>query len=56
MSNGRGGIFRYLAGCVLIFIGVIFLLQRLGIIDELTWSFWPVVLILIGIYIIFRRR
>lgn len=56
MSERRGGIFRYLAGGTLIFVGVIIMLQKLEIIDELTWAFWPVVLILVGIIIIARRR
>ena len=56
MSNHRGGWFRYVAGGALVVVGVVFLLQKLDIVDTLAWSFWPVVLILIGIAIIARRR
>lgn len=56
MSNHQSGWFRYLIGGGLIFIGIVILLQKLDIIGELAWSFWPVVLILIGVAILAKRR
>jgi hypothetical protein len=56
MSERRGGSFRYLAGGTMIIVGVLIMLQKLAVIDELTWAFWPVVLILLGIIILARGR
>ena len=56
MSNHRSGWFRYMAGSALVFFGIVLLLQKLNIIDELAWSFWPVVLIVVGIAIIVKRH
>ncbi|HKK20576.1 MAG TPA: PspC domain-containing protein [candidate division Zixibacteria bacterium] len=46
---------RYLPGLILIGIGIILLLR-----DNLYWfdwdEFWPVVLVVIGLYLIFRRK
>ncbi len=46
-----------LGGIVLIVLGVIFLLQNLGIlrIDDI-WEFWPVILIIAGISMLLPRR
>lgn len=45
---------------ILIFIGLIFLLNNLGIVDvsiwELLWRLWPVWLIAIGVDLLFGRR
>ena len=56
MPASRGGIFRYITGGALVFIGIIILLQKLDIIDQLTWTFWPIVLILVGVFILVRGR
>ncbi len=56
MTARQGGILRYLAGGALVLIGIVILLQKLEIIDELAWSFWPVILILIGGFVIVRGR
>ncbi len=46
---------RYLPGLILIGIGIILLLR-----DNLYWfrwdEFWPVLLVLIGLFLIFRRK
>lgn len=45
-------------GIILIFIGTVFLLENYGIIDfhwTYVWRFWPVILIIMGINIIFSR-
>jgi uncharacterized membrane protein len=41
-------------GLILILIGTIFLLRNLGLLPVEIWSvFWPSLLILLGIYLIF---
>lgn len=41
---------------IFILLGIIFLLKNLGIITASTWSVvWPLILILIGIYIFWKR-
>jgi hypothetical protein len=49
-----------LGGLILVFLGVLFLLQNLGVVSwevwGTLWRFWPVVLILIGINILWGRR
>ncbi|HEX7367372.1 MAG TPA: DUF5668 domain-containing protein [Pelobium sp.] len=45
-------------GIILIFIGTVFLLENYGLINfhwTYVWRFWPVILIIIGINIIFSR-
>jgi hypothetical protein len=50
---------RWFAGLLLIAIGTIFLLKSLGVIQLTVWqifrTYWPVLLILLGISIIMRR-
>lgn len=44
-------------GIILIVIGVVFLLNNLGIINGITWGiFWPVILILVGIGMLSGKR
>lgn len=44
-------------GSLIILIGLIMLLQTLGIISGSIWKYlWPVVIILVGIAIIFTKR
>jgi len=44
-------------GFILIIIGVVFLLQNLGYISGESWSIiWPAILIVIGFWILFKRR
>lgn len=46
-------------GVILLFLGIVFLLQTLGVLPwglwGTLWRFWPVVLILVGLGIILRR-
>ncbi len=54
------GISAAIWGVFLVFLGVIFLLQTLNILPwglwEILWRFWPVLLIIIGLSIVFRHR
>jgi len=44
-------------GIAIIVIGLVFLLQSLGIISGSVWSIiWPCILIIIGIGIIYKER
>lgn len=46
-----------LFGIIILVIGVIFLLQNLGLFTASIWAiFWPVLLIVIGLAVIFRRK
>ncbi|MEE9203365.1 MAG: DUF5668 domain-containing protein [Dehalococcoidia bacterium] len=49
-----------LGGLILVFLGVVFLLQTLGVVPwevwGTLWRFWPVALILVGINILWGRR
>jgi len=46
-----------LIGLILIIIGIGFLLQNLGYIEEGVWRIiWPVILVVIGLWILFRRK
>ena len=50
---GRRGL---LGGFVLISVGIVFLLRNLGIIDaNLFELWWPLLLILFGVYLLVRR-
>lgn len=45
------------AGLVILIIGVLFLLENLGVITSGVWSiFWPLLLIAIGLWLIFKRK
>jgi len=49
---------RIFWGIILIFVGVIFLLENFGIIDfswGYVWRFWPILLIITGVNILFSR-
>jgi len=56
MGRHSNGWYRYMTGGLLIVIGVGFLLQKLNIITDSIWSYWPVVLIVIGIATLVKRR
>jgi len=44
-------------GVALIIVGAIFLLKGLGLLSMFQWDLiWPVVLIVIGILMVFKRR
>lgn len=44
-------------GVALIIIGIIFLLQNLGIISASSWSIiWPIIFVLAGLYIIGKGK
>jgi len=44
-------------GFTLFILGLAFLLKNLGILTDITWSFvWPVILMIIGLFLIFRKR
>lgn len=49
----------YLSAIILIVIGVVFLLQNLGIADvhlgQLIAKWWPLILILVGVSMLFKR-
>ena len=58
-EDGGAGRGRFLAGLVLVAIGVIFLLSNLGVLFWWRWDiFWPVILIGIGLafLVIHRKR
>ncbi len=58
-SSGSGGHEIPLWGIVLFFVGVVLLLMTLGIIPWRVWStlvdFWPVLVIIAGLYILLRH-
>jgi hypothetical protein len=44
-------------GLILIAVGIIALLSRLGILSESIWSYtWPSILIILGLSMLYRRR
>jgi membrane-bound ClpP family serine protease len=45
----------FIAG-FLIIIGVVFLLVNLGIISAAVWAWWPIILIVVGIYILTLKK
>lgn len=50
---------RVFWGIILVFVGVIFLLENFGVISfswQYIWRFWPVILIICGINILFARN
>ena len=53
----KGG--GYLAGFFLIFIGLVFLLNNLGFLPNSIWNeiwkFWPLIIIIIGIQVLFGK-
>lgn len=49
----RSGIW---AGLILVLVGAYFLLRNFGLVDWLRWDYvWPVVIIVIGLYLVLRR-
>jgi len=46
-------------GLILIFLGVVFLLQSIGVIPwglwHILWRFWPILIIIAGVAILLRR-
>jgi hypothetical protein len=55
-TKKRGGRFRAILGVSLIFFGVLMLGDNLGWFRWFSWSdWWPVILIIIGLMMIFRR-
>lgn len=55
-TQKRGGRFRAVLGVSLIFFGVLMLGDNLGWFRWFSWSdWWPVILIIIGLLMIFRR-
>lgn len=40
----------------LIVIGVIFLLVNLGVISAAVWAWWPIILVIVGIYILTLKK
>ena len=44
-------------GIILFILGLSFLLKNLGILMDVTWSIiWPAVIMLIGLFMILKRR
>lgn len=56
MGHRSNGWFRYVVGTGLIFLGAGILLERLGLIHYALWSYWPVLLIIIGIGILVKKK
>lgn len=50
----------YVSAIILIVLGALFLLQNLGLLDfdlgRLLSTWWPLILILVGVSMLFRRR
>jgi hypothetical protein len=43
-------------GFILIALGVLFLLQNIGILDQATWGIiWPILIIALGLSMVFKR-
>lgn len=48
---------RQLWGWLIVFIGVMFLLSNFGVLQLLRLDlFWPLLIILVGVYVIFKRK
>lgn len=47
---------RLIGGLVVLFLGVVFLLTNLGIIPYDFGKYWPVILIIIGLGILFHDK
>jgi membrane-bound ClpP family serine protease len=45
----------FIAG-LLIVLGVVLLLVNIGIISAAVWAYWPILLIIIGVYILTLRK
>ncbi len=44
-------------GLVLLVIGILALLQTLGVITGSVWGYaWPIILVVVGLWIVFARR
>ena len=49
--------FRYIFGAILLVLGLVFLLNNFTDVWWLQWHYlWPIILILLGAWIIFRGR
>ena len=61
MANAKSEGTRHLpfSGIILLFLGILFLLQTTGVLPwalwETLWRYWPIVLILIGLRILLRK-
>jgi hypothetical protein len=45
----------FMAG-ILIVVGVVLLLTNLGIISAAVWAWWPIILVVVGIYILTLKK
>jgi len=45
-----------IAGVIILFLGVVFLLMNLGIIPPAFSKFWPFILIIIGVAMILKKN
>lgn len=44
-------------GAALVVIGLVFLLKNLGLMPNIAWDvIWPIVLIVLGLTLIFKKR
>jgi len=44
-------------GAGLVVIGIIFLLKNLGIMPEIAWDIiWPIILVVVGLTMIFKKK
>lgn len=48
---------RQLWGWLIVFVGVMFMLSNFGVLQLLRFDlFWPLLIILLGVYVIFKRK
>ncbi len=56
-NNGDAGMKGSFAGVVLIVLGTLFLAQNFGLLElKPYWKFWPVILLVVGLWLIVGRR
>ena len=56
MANQPRGWTKYVIGWGLVILGVLLLLEKLGVITGSLFTFWPILVILIGIGTLIKRR
>ena len=54
---GRNKSFLRFFGLLLVVLGVLFLLQNIGVLSGASWGIiWPVLLIILGLSIVFKKN
>jgi hypothetical protein len=56
MTNHSRGWTKYVIGWGLIILGVLLLLEKLGLVTGSLLTFWPILVILIGVGMLVKRR